>query len=213
MDVSMRDTGHVSTPLGVPVEHGGRSSAYVVSICLLVAIAQLSCSQFSTLSPWKGGGFGMFASSDSPWNRFISLTGEDYAGNIFRIDLPRTRFTYPRPLTADYLARVTIFPQKRSLEAVAAAVLSAHVVRVDRDEPLSPRLQYSAYRQHVVGGSSPSPQARSARAAASGNLVRPASSSACCGISRLPGTRSPAGQAPAGWPHSCGYGGVTVTSL
>lgn len=38
-----------------------------------IAVAQIAFSQLSTLSPWKGGGFGMFSTVDSPAARFLRI--------------------------------------------------------------------------------------------------------------------------------------------
>lgn len=38
-----------------------------------IALVQLAFAQFSTLSPWKGGGFGMFSTVDSPGARFLRV--------------------------------------------------------------------------------------------------------------------------------------------
>jgi hypothetical protein len=38
-----------------------------------IALVQLAFVQFSTLSPWKGGGFGMFSTVDSPGARFLRV--------------------------------------------------------------------------------------------------------------------------------------------
>jgi hypothetical protein len=49
------------------------------AVLLAVATVQLAASQQRGLSPWKGGGFGMFATVDSPAARFlrIRLLGPD----------------------------------------------------------------------------------------------------------------------------------------
>jgi hypothetical protein len=39
----------------------------------VIAVAQMSFAHFSTLSAWKGGGFGMFSTVDSPGARFLRI--------------------------------------------------------------------------------------------------------------------------------------------
>lgn len=41
------------------------------TILIVVACVQLYNAHFKTLSPWKGGGFGMFSTIDKPENRFL----------------------------------------------------------------------------------------------------------------------------------------------
>jgi hypothetical protein len=39
-----------------------------------IAFAQIGMARNGTLSPWKGGGYGMFAVQDSPGERFVTIT-------------------------------------------------------------------------------------------------------------------------------------------
>lgn len=43
------------------------------ALLLGIASAQFAFAHFSTLSPWKGGGFGMFSTVDSPGARFLRI--------------------------------------------------------------------------------------------------------------------------------------------
>ena len=58
----------------------------VVLIALGVAIHQFVATETTALSPWKGGGFGMFASTDSPGTRFVRAEGITTDGQRIRID-------------------------------------------------------------------------------------------------------------------------------
>ena len=51
-----------------------------------VAVAQMVLAQTVDLSSWKGGGFGMFASVDSPSMRTVTAEGVDESGKRVRID-------------------------------------------------------------------------------------------------------------------------------
>lgn len=44
------------------------------SLLVVVALLQIYLAHARALSPWRGGGFGMFASTDSPGNRFLRCT-------------------------------------------------------------------------------------------------------------------------------------------
>ena len=56
-----------------------------IILCLIAGI-QLYLANFRGLSPWKGGGFGMFATVDAPPMRFVTAEGLDQDGNLVRID-------------------------------------------------------------------------------------------------------------------------------
>jgi hypothetical protein len=47
-----------------------------------IALAQLLFAHFSSLSPWKGGGFGMFSTVDSPGARFLRIYLVTPQGNL-----------------------------------------------------------------------------------------------------------------------------------
>lgn len=51
-----------------------------------IALVQFGQAQFGTLSPWKGGGFGMFSSVDSIRTRVIGCEAVTTAGEKIRID-------------------------------------------------------------------------------------------------------------------------------
>ena len=55
------------------------------ALCLGIAVTQIALTQLAGLSPWLGGGFGMFASLDSPMNRGLTITGLDENGDRVRI--------------------------------------------------------------------------------------------------------------------------------
>lgn len=54
----------------------------VPAVLILVALHQLHHATSNELSSWKGGGFGMFASLDSPSNRAVRLDLETDRGRI-----------------------------------------------------------------------------------------------------------------------------------
>ena len=51
-----------------------------------VALLQIGLANFGTLSPWKGGGFGMFGSVDSLGMRVVSCEGVATTGETIRIN-------------------------------------------------------------------------------------------------------------------------------
>lgn len=58
----------------------------VGSLLILVASVQLGLTHFAGLSPWKGGGFGMFAVIDAPATRVLCAEGFDAQGRRYRLD-------------------------------------------------------------------------------------------------------------------------------
>lgn len=85
------------------------------AILIVVAATQMTLARVSTLSAWKGGGFGMFASLDGlPFRelRIVSAAG----GRSVERELPEA--------LAEAGARVAAFPHERALRALAAAVIA-----------------------------------------------------------------------------------------
>ncbi len=60
---------------------------FPVSILLLVALTQVILASQTTLSPWKGGGFGMFAVVDAPGMRILDGFGTLPDGQEVRLDV------------------------------------------------------------------------------------------------------------------------------
>ena len=88
-----------------------RIVAYVPAIVLAcVALIQVYLVNAHGLSPWKGGGFGMFSTIDGTRNRLLRLY-------IVRGPEER-RIEIPRGLEADVL-RARLLPTDRNLTAVA----------------------------------------------------------------------------------------------
>lgn len=81
---------------------------------LLVAVAgiQLTTAHVADLSPWKGGGFGMFSTVDRPENRLLSI----------ELQTAGARFTAVVPESMERLAQqARAVPSDRRLEVVAEA--------------------------------------------------------------------------------------------
>jgi len=84
------------------------SVALVVVACVQVALARTA-----TLSPWKGGGFGMFASTDGLPFRAVRL---------FVSAPERSEEVLVPPSLDDLAARTATFPHDRALGRLARAV-------------------------------------------------------------------------------------------
>jgi hypothetical protein len=76
----------------------------------VVACVQIGLARLTPLTPWKGGGFGMFATTDGAANRStgVLVTGPERSQEL---DVP--------PSLADAAARCEAFPAERCLRALA----------------------------------------------------------------------------------------------
>ena len=81
-------------------------------IALLVAVAlhQLGATIYGDLTPWLGGGFGMFATLDTPGNRVLSV-------HLLEPDF-RREILIPESLS-DAAERACAFPTRRRLADLA----------------------------------------------------------------------------------------------
>ena len=109
----------------------------VLTLVVTVALTQMLLVRFGSLSPWKGGGFGMFAAVDSPGMRIISVEGVDDEGQRFVIDVTST-------LDSGTRRRLRSFPDTAGLrrlgrelrdeEFVPVGVRRAEVLSILRNE-------------------------------------------------------------------------------
>ena len=93
----------------------------VVALLVCVALGQFVRAHVDTLSPWKGGGFGMFAAIDSPGMRIVSAVGIDAEGLPHRLD----------PLASLSGARrrhILAYPRERDLQELARELVEDEFV-------------------------------------------------------------------------------------
>jgi hypothetical protein len=82
-------------------------------VLMAVASVQVVLTRTSGLSPWKGGGFGMFATTDGLAFRHVRLT----------VDAPdRSEQLLVTPSLQQSAARASLFPSHRRLTALGRAV-------------------------------------------------------------------------------------------
>jgi hypothetical protein len=89
-----------------------------------IAIAQGFCSRVGVLTPWKGGGFGMFSSIDHPEHRYLLLTAEDRDGHVYRVSLSIGRLFSP-----EFHRGLGAFPTETRLRQIADSVFRAQLAR------------------------------------------------------------------------------------
>lgn len=114
-------------------------------LAIAVALSQVARASFGTLSPWKGGGFGMFAAIDQPGNRIIAVRVEDENGHraVARL-LPDT--TYGGALSARARLRTRTAPSARHVQALAEQIAVSPLRSAEPwNEQASPRLKTSRY--------------------------------------------------------------------
>jgi hypothetical protein len=85
------------------------------AVLIAVASAQMVLARTSDLSPWKGGGFGMFASVDGVPFRWVRL----YVSAPDRSE----EIAVPASI-GDRAHRVMTWPHRRALEGLARAVIA-----------------------------------------------------------------------------------------
>lgn len=129
----------------------GLDKAAIPAVLLVaVAVCQVTAARTNTLSPWKGGGFGMFASIDSPISRTLAIHGTRVDGRPVRIRVPFGRFRQPVEFSSQFVSEQLVFPSSDQLAALGRAVLHAEVAA-----PLSPslgvpsRILRSSYRDAI----------------------------------------------------------------
>lgn len=105
-------------------------------LALTIAVTQVVCATAGPLSPWKGGGFGMFASSDNPAARMLIVSVTDDAGDQHLVRLDRQR--HQGPLSERERGRLRTFPTKSRMRALAVAIRNSTLVKVRRDEVQPP---------------------------------------------------------------------------
>lgn len=85
-------------------------------LLVTVALNQFRLVSSESLSPWSGGGFGMFASADSPGSRHLHV----YVHN----EAARKEIAFPASLETQLLRAATL-PSRYRLEQLASALVQA----------------------------------------------------------------------------------------
>ena len=91
------------------------------AILVMVALLQIYLTQTAYLSPWKGGGFGMFGAIDAPDMRVIQAEGLDQDGNLIQLDVYSA-------LDDRTILRTRPLPRQSDLEQMAPQFVAQPVV-------------------------------------------------------------------------------------
>ncbi len=109
--------------------------AFVAPVILtVVALGHQVLTATHDLNPWKGGGFGMFATVDSPGTRTIYTLVTRQDGSVFDTSKPFGAFN--RNDSSANAIRTATFPDDSSLRKMADGVLSEYTLFVD--DPATP---------------------------------------------------------------------------
>jgi len=106
---------------------GGWRSLLPVSLLVVVAFAQVTLATTAGLSPWKGGGFGMFSTTDDGGRRYV---------RVFVSAVERSEEISISPSLEDAARRAAVLPDRFSMESpvlparIAAAARARWLARV-----------------------------------------------------------------------------------
>ena len=131
-------------------------------LLLVVASGQMALSRQGSLSPWKGGGFGMFASVDGlPFRRvrlyvFAPERSEEIALPLSIEDEAHRVATWPHRRALEGLARSVIareIRQRRPVERVRVEIWRADISpTLDVSEALFREITVSAHETDAAAG-------------------------------------------------------------
>ena len=96
---------------------------YLVCIVLvIVALIQLYNSQFDRLTPWKGGGFGMFST-----NKRANITAVGYtaSGDSVLINVIGSKFDIP--ISRSFLTSTKNYPKQEKLEKLGELIVNSYL--------------------------------------------------------------------------------------
>ena len=97
-----------------PESHGGWRSLLPVSLLVVVACAQVTLATTAGLTPWKGGGFGMFSTTDDGGRRYV---------RVFVSGVERSEEIAISPSLQDAARRAAVLPRDAELSRLARRVV------------------------------------------------------------------------------------------
>ena len=109
-----------------PGSHGGWRARLPVALLIAVAGVQVMLAATAGLSPWKGGGFGMFSTTDDGGRRYVRIfvTAPERSEEISIApsleDAARRAAVLPRDAQLSYLARRVVERERRYQRSVDA---------------------------------------------------------------------------------------------
>ena len=98
----------------------------VPAVLVLVATSQVVIASTTDLTPWRGGGFGMFSTTDNHDQRFLRITALTDGGATVPVDA-RELLQAGSPVR-DEIVRARARPTTGNLDALALAIAGAELV-------------------------------------------------------------------------------------
>lgn len=108
------------------------------ALLVAVAVVHVGAVAWTDLTPWRGGGFGMFSTTDRPSMRVLRTVLETSDGTDVRVALPR-----------ETGSRTLVLPSERVLRAHAARVAEQRWEVVDRADVAPGRLPEGRWATYV----------------------------------------------------------------
>jgi hypothetical protein len=103
----------------------------VVALVVFAAL-QIALAKTRDLTPWKGGGFGMFSTVDHPGVRYVRVFLENADGS--------TLFVPPSPHSVQERKRAASYPVESTMRALAESVILR--ARARGEDVVAARLEY-----------------------------------------------------------------------
>jgi hypothetical protein len=107
-----------------------------------IATGQVAFARLGPLTPWKGGGFGMFATIDTPGTRVLNVRVTDVTGQVHRIEFSDH---LRGALSPRQRSRARAYPSQARLRAIAEAVLLSDLAPKEAAETVGGRLVFDRY--------------------------------------------------------------------
>jgi hypothetical protein len=88
-----------------------------------VALSQIFLVHSASLTPWRGGGFGMFSTTDRGTNRVLAVIGKDKTGNLFRISITPRNVERVIGMSSVEFIKITNMPTADALKQIGDLLL------------------------------------------------------------------------------------------
>ena len=119
--------------------NGGWRALLPASLLVVVACAQVTLVMVAGLSPWKGGGFGMFSTTDDGGRRYVRIflsgseRSEEIAVSPSLEDAARRAAVLPRDIELARLARRVVARERRHQRPVDTVRIETWRIEYARD--------------------------------------------------------------------------------
>jgi hypothetical protein len=119
--------------------HGGWSALLPVSLLVVVAGVQVTLAMTAGLTPWKGGGFGMFSTTDDGARRYVRVfvraanRSEEITISPSLRDAARRAAVLPRDAELSRLARRVVERERRHRRPVEMVRVETWRIEYARD--------------------------------------------------------------------------------